>query len=85
LDCGAVSREEVVALIIETSNGVETQHDTQIEGNAERINSEYINPNITFKDPNFKAALIRQGVDKNGDGEISEEEALLITKLHLSH
>ena len=39
---------------------------------------------ISVPDPNFKEYLLTWGGDKDRDGEISESEALLITRLNLS-
>jgi hypothetical protein len=39
--------------------------------------------NIIFEDPNFKARLIILGIDTDGDGEISQEEAKDIISLQL--
>ncbi|KMQ61366.1 hypothetical protein ACM46_15160 [Chryseobacterium angstadtii] len=41
--------------------------------------------NISFPDENFKAALIDQGVDTNGDGNIQKSEAAPIKKLHVNN
>ncbi|MEZ4880086.1 MAG: T9SS type A sorting domain-containing protein [Chitinophagales bacterium] len=38
---------------------------------------------INIPDANFKAALIAQGVDTSGDGEIQQSEALALTALYL--
>jgi uncharacterized protein YjdB len=38
---------------------------------------------IEFNDEKFKAALIEKGVDKNNDGEIDTDEALLTQRLYL--
>lgn len=38
---------------------------------------------IEFNDEKFKTALIEKGVDKNNDGEIDKEEALLTQSLYL--
>lgn len=40
---------------------------------------------VDIPDINFKNALIEQGVDKNGDGEIQESEALIIDSINISH
>ena len=40
--------------------------------------------NIDFPDPNFKEALIKEGVDSNADGEISIEEAAVVDTLYIS-
>ncbi len=39
---------------------------------------------IKIQDPNFKKALIEQGIDLNGDGEIQVNEALKVTKLYVN-
>ena len=39
---------------------------------------------INFNDENFKKALIEIGVDKNGDGEISKEEANKVTRISIT-
>jgi len=39
---------------------------------------------IKIQDPNFKKALIGQGIDLNGDGEIQAGEALKVTKLYVN-
>ena len=39
---------------------------------------------IEFNDNNFKNALIEIGVDKNGDGEISKEEANKVTRIFIT-
>ena len=38
--------------------------------------------NVTIPDPNFKAALIAEGVDTNQDGEIQTTEAETITDIY---
>lgn len=38
-------------------------------------------PVIVFKDSNFKQALVKEGVDTNGDGEISQMEAAAVKSL----
>lgn len=38
---------------------------------------------IKIEDDNFKRALIKEGVDLNGDGEIQAAEALKVTKLYV--
>jgi hypothetical protein len=40
-------------------------------------------PAVTITDNNFLNALIEQGVDKNGDGIISTDEAAAITSLNI--
>ncbi len=39
--------------------------------------------NIAFLDNNLKTALLNEGIDSNGDGEISYDEAKNVTMLHL--
>lgn len=39
---------------------------------------------VSIPDANFKAALIAAGVDKNKDGEIEENEAMMVEKLEIS-
>ena len=40
-------------------------------------------PIIQFSDPNFLSTLLEEGVDRNGDGQISEAEASRITSLSI--
>jgi protein phosphatase 1 regulatory subunit 7 len=40
---------------------------------------------ITFKDLNFKQALIKKNIDTNNDGEIQVSEAQKVTKLYLEN
>ncbi len=39
--------------------------------------------NVIIPDTNFKAALIQQGIDTNGDGNISYAEAAAVNTLNL--
>ena len=41
-------------------------------------------PIIQFKDPKFLEELLRNDVDRNGDGQISEKEAMLVETLYIS-
>ncbi len=40
---------------------------------------------VNIIDPNFKAALIADGIDTNGDGEIQTLEAFVVNQLHVDH
>ncbi|NSL88363.1 leucine-rich repeat domain-containing protein [Chitinophaga sp. Mgbs1] len=39
--------------------------------------------NVKFEDDNFKQAVLAQGVDTNGDGEVQLSEAKVVTKLYV--
>lgn len=40
---------------------------------------------VNIPDANFKAALIADGIDTNGDGEIQTVEAFVVNQLHVDH
>lgn len=41
--------------------------------------------NVKVQDANFKKALVDQGIDTNGDGEIQVEEAKKVTRLYVNN
>ena len=51
---------------------------------ALKVVPDYTNANVPFEDANFKAYCV-ENFDRNGDGEISYEEALLVTCIHCNN